>query len=470
MLPTLTFSDDAEPRAVLVGVQLPAYSTEQVESSLDELARLCKTLGLAPVARLTQKRNSTASSSVLGSGKLRELAQLTGGAGTVPSSVPSSRRRESQDDSSELSDAEDLITSLEEDSDEGSEDEESDAPRANIVVFDHDLTPTQLRNLEGATGAQVLDRSTVILYIFQRHARTREARTQVEIASLKYLTPRLRATGGNRDRQQGGIGVRGGSGESALELDRRRVRDRIAELQRELVSLERDALGRRQRRGACTVALVGYTNAGKSTLMRALTGADVLVDDRLFATLDTTVRVLHPPATPRILVSDTVGFVDRLPHDLVASFRSTLAEANQADLLLHVVDAADPLYLERMAVTRRVLSELGGGAQADLLVLNKVDRLDTESREAIAAQHANSITVSALDSSEVAKLHARIVTELEKNMIDADLFVPYATPRLLHVIRESARVLSEAHNEEGTQLTVRAPADVIEQLRAATAE
>jgi GTP-binding protein HflX len=315
----------------------------------------------------------------------------------------------------------------------------------------------------------VLDRSTVILHIFRRHAHTREARTQVEIASLKYLVPRLRATGGNRDRQQGGIGVRGGAGESALELDRRRVRDRIAELEQELKNLERETTGRRERRGATTVALVGYTNAGKSTLMRALTGADVLIDDRLFATLDTTVRALHPEAVPRILISDTVGFVDRLPHDLVASFRSTLAEANEADLLLHVIDAADPLYLERLAVTRRVLSELGVGAQPDLLVLNKADRLSTDQRAALAAQHRDSVIVSALDPSDVSKLHERIVASLERSMIDANLFVPYATPRLLHVIRERARVVAETHEEDGTHLTVRAPSAVIDQLRAALA-
>jgi len=313
----------------------------------------------------------------------------------------------------------------------------------------------------------VLDRSTVILHIFQRHARSREARIQVEIASLKYLAPRLRATGGSRDRQQGGIGVRGGAGESSLELDRRRVRNRIAELERELVSLHREASGRRDRRAARTVSLVGYTNAGKSTLMRALTGADVLVDDRLFATLDTTVRVLHPETVPRVLVSDTVGFVDRLPHDLIASFRSTLAEAREADLLLHVVDAADPLYRERMAVTRRVLAELEVGEMPELLVLNKADRLEASQREALAADHPDAIVVSARERGDVAALRQRIVAWLERGMVDASLFVSYRTPHLLHAIHERARVLDEAHDDEGTRVTVRAPMAVIEELRSA---
>ncbi|MDJ0866850.1 MAG: GTPase HflX [Myxococcota bacterium] len=461
MLPSLSLPDGARPRAVLVGIQLPDLSDDQVAASLDELARLCRTLGLDPVDRLTQRRGSTGAATVLGAGKLRELARLTGGPGAVPSPVPARRRRHAASES----DGDDDPAP-----DPGGADA-GDAGRAPVVVFDHDLTPTQLRNLEGATGAQVLDRSTVILQIFQRHARTREARTQVEIASLKYLTPRLRATGGGRrDRQQGGIGVRGGAGESALELDRRRVRDRIAELERELESLEREASERRGRRAATrTVSLVGYTNAGKSTLMRALTGAEVLAEDRLFATLDTTVRVLHPAAVPPVLVSDTVGFVDRLPHDLVASFRSTLAEAREADLLLRVVDAADPLYQERLAVTRRVLSELGAGEQPELLVLNKADRLDEAQRQALRTRHPDGVVVSALDRADVAMLRERIVRWFERGMVDASLFVPWQTSRLLHLIHERARVVSETHEDDGTRLTVRAPAAVIEQLRAAVA-
>jgi len=472
MLPSLSTPADGRPRAVLVGIQLPDLSDAQVASSLDELARLCKTLGLDPVARISQRRRSTGAPTVLGAGKLRELARLTGGAGVVPSPARSRGGRRGTEDESDGDDdaiqtAEELaVEAVDDDADELA-DGDDPTVRAGVVVFDHDLTPTQLRNLEGATGAQVLDRSTVILHIFQRHARSREARAQVEIAALKYMAPRLRATGATRDRQQGGIGVRGGAGESALELDRRRVRDRIAELERELVSLEREASGRRERRDARTVSLVGYTNAGKSTLMRALTGADVLVEDRLFATLDTTVRALHPATVPRVLVSDTVGFVDRLPHDLVASFRSTLAEARDAELLLHVVDASDPLYLERMAVTRRVLAELDVGKQPELLVLNKADRLDAEACEALTEQHPEGIVVSANRRSDVERLHARIVAWLERAMVDASLFVPYRTPRVLHVIHERARVLCETHEDEGTRVTVRAPAAVIEELRAA---
>ena len=227
------------------------------------------------------------------------------------------------------------------------------------MLVDHDLTPTQQRNLEKATGADVLDRTSVILEIFHRHAKTREARLQVEIARLRYLAPRLREGGGGGDRVRGGVGGKG-AGESALELDRRRIRDRIAELKHELSRIEGGAKTRRERRSELpTVALVGYTNAGKSSLMRALTSTEVYVADKLFATLDTTVRRLVPPTEPPILVTDTVGFIKKLPHDLVASFRSTLDEAGDADLLLHVVDAGDPAHADQLAVTREVLAEIG---------------------------------------------------------------------------------------------------------------
>src|SRR5512143_2207582 len=296
---------ETTPRAVLVGVQLPGVDDVEQVSSLTELGRLAKTLGLEVVARIIQKRASLAAGAVIGEGKLRELARLTGGTGVIPSGEPEAGA-------------------------------EPTGPRATVVLVDHDITPSQARNLERATGAEVLDRSMVILAIFQRHARSREARLQVEIARLAYMAPRLRESGG-KDRQGGGIGGKG-AGESQIELDRRKVRDRLAQLRRDLAAIEKDAATRRRRRGdqAATVAIVGYTNAGKSSLMRALTGTDLLVADQLFATLDTTVRALHPETKPRILVSATVGFIKKLPHDLVASFRSTLDEAREASLLLHV--------------------------------------------------------------------------------------------------------------------------------------
>jgi GTP-binding protein HflX len=437
--------------AVLVGVQLPEVSDVEVSASLDELGRLAETLGLRPVARLTQRRAGTGSAAVLGAGKLRALAKLTGGSGVVPSGA-SLRQKGSKP--------------AEEEDDDGEADAVPEGERATVVLFDHDLTPSQLRNLEAATSAEVLDRSSVILGIFQRHARTQEAKLQVEIARLSYLAPRLRAAHAGGDRQRGGIGGKG-AGETALELDRRRVRDRIAELRVELTRVQREADTRRARRHRHDlVALVGYTNAGKSSLMRALTGSDVLVQDRLFATLDTTVRLLQPETRPRLLVSDTVGFIKKLPHDLVASFRSTLAEARDAALLLHVVDASDPAWHSQLEVTRDVLAELDADDSPTLVVLNKADRLDDATRAALAEEMPDAILMSAFRPADVRGLHARIVAFFERDMVEEELFVSYRTPRKVHEIHETCRVLDEVHEEEGTRLRVRAPRALLAQLRA----
>src|SRR5262245_11941869 len=389
------------PRAVLVGVQLPGVSEAELTSSLDELARLGKTLGLDVVARVTQRRDRLAPAAVVGEGKLKELAALTGGSGVVPVGPPSKQREDEAAREAEAPPA-----------------EPDDASRATVVVVDHELSPSQARNLERATGAEVLDRSAVILAIFQRHARSREARLQVEIARLSYVAPRMRETGG-RDRQGGGIGGRG-AGESQLELDRRKLRDRIAELREELAAIERESGTRRRRRSEVnTAALVGYTNAGKSSWMRALTGSGVLVQDKLFATLDTTVRALSPEATPRILISDTVGFIKKLPHDLVASFRSTLDEARDADLLIQVADAADPAFPAQIEVTREVLTSLGADLGPRLLVLNKADRLDPAARERLTRDWPDALLLSSRDPADVATLRERIVAWFQRDMVEA---------------------------------------------------
>jgi GTP-binding protein HflX len=359
------------PPAVIVGVQLRGVTDEALASSLDELERLAKTLGLRVIGRVTQKRRGLGGTHVVGTGKLKELAQYTGGPGFVASYAPPGSRAALAAESLE---------------DEPVEEVENEPRQAVTVIVDHDLSPTQMRNLEKATGVEVLDRSRsmVILSIFQRHARTREAKIQVEIARLVYMAPRLREAHAGADRQRGGVGGKG-AGESALELDRRAARDRIAELRRALVGVQREAETQRSRRSSSstqTVALVGYTNAGKSRLMRALTHDSMYVADRLFATLDTTVRMLMPETRPRILISDTVGFIKDLPHDLVASFRSTLAEARDAHLLLHVLDAADPALRDQYQVTRQVLGEIGAADHPRLLILNKCDLIDDEQRRA----------------------------------------------------------------------------------------
>jgi len=446
------------PRAVLLGVQLPGVSDTEAESSLGELARLGKTLGLEIVGRVTQRRARLAPGAVVGEGKLKELARHTGGSGVVPMGPPGAKRRTRDAEEEEPEPLADAAA-------EGAE----APPRAGVVLVNHDLSPSQSRNLERATGAEVLDRSAVILAIFQRHARSREARLQVEIARLSYLAPRLRETGGGRDRQGGGIGGRG-AGESSIELDRRKVRDRIAELRAELAAIEREAGTRRKRRSELhTVALVGYTNAGKSSWMRALTGSGVLVEDKLFATLDTTVRTLQPETTPRILVSDTVGFIQQLPHDLVASFRSTLDEARDCDLLVHVVDASDPAFPSQVALTREVLASIGATESPRLMVLNKVDRLDAAARERLAAEWPEALQLSARDPADAARLRERIVARFEGEMIEAELVVPYALQRVVAEAHAAARVLAESHDEHGTRLRLRAAPEILARLRAALA-
>ncbi|HUQ07773.1 MAG TPA: GTPase HflX, partial [Kofleriaceae bacterium] len=279
------------PRAVIAAVQLPDVDDGSFSSSKAELRRLATTLGLDVIGEVTQRRGKLASGKVLGDGKLSELATWTGGTGIVEGYVKPGSKKDRDAGSTDADDEEDDDHEGEDGVDE---DDDGDAvetsAKASIVLVDHDLSPTQQRNLEKATGAQVFDRTQVILGIFHRHARTREARLQVEIARLGYEAPRLRESGGGGDRVRGGVGGKG-AGESSLELDRRRTRDRIAELRGELAQIEGGSRTRRARRSELpTVALVGYTNAGKSSLMRALTSTDVYVADKLFATLDTTVR------------------------------------------------------------------------------------------------------------------------------------------------------------------------------------
>jgi GTP-binding protein HflX len=456
----MTATAPPRPRAVLLGVQLPGVTDEEFASSLAELGRLAKTLGLDVVGRVTQRRGRLATGAVVGEGKLQDLAKFTGGTGVVPTGVPAHRRKETEVEA-EARDADD-----EAEDDAASPDAVPEGERASVVLIDHDVTPSQARNLERATGAEVLDRTAVILAIFQRHARSREARLQVEIARLNYMAPRLRESGGGKDRQGGGIGGRG-AGESSIELDRRKLRDRVAELRAELASIERDSSTRRKRREQQnTVALVGYTNAGKSSWMRQLTGSGVLVQDKLFATLDTTVRALQPETVPRVLVSDTVGFIKKLPHDLVASFRSTLDEARDADLLIHLVDASDPAFVAQLEVTRDVLREIDATEAPRLLVLNKVDKIDAATRERLAAEWPDAVQLSAKDEGDVAKLRQRIIAFFERDMVEEDLVVPYAKQRVVGEAHSSCRVVAETHDEHGTRLRLRARPEVIAKLRA----
>src|SRR6267142_2272725 len=443
-------------RAVLVGVQLAGVTDAEQRSSLTELKRLCETLGFEVVGEVTQKRQGLGAATLVGKGKLRELAAWTGGKGVVPKGPPGKAKATEEDEEEEEEETE--LPHL----------EAPPAPtgelRATVIVIDHELSPRQLRNIERATSAEVLDRTGVIIEIFHRHASSRPARLQVEIARLTYVAPRLRETGGG-ERQRGGIGQRG-AGESSIELDRRKIRDRISELKAELAAIDDESKTRRaKRQEALRVALVGYTNAGKSSLMRALTGSHVLVADKLFATLDTTVRALWPESRPRILVSDTVGFIKKLPHDLVASFRSTLDEALEASLLLQIVDAADPVFRTQMQVTREVLEEIGAGDVPWILVLNKIDRIAQTEREELMKEFPAALLVSAKDPADVGRVRDAIIGAFEANMTEVDLVVPYDAGSAIGEVHK-AHVISESYEEDGVHYRVRAPESAIERIRA----
>ena len=444
------------PKAVLVSVQLPGVTDADQQSSLKELKRLCQTLGFEVVGEATQKRQSLGAATLVGKGKLRELAAWTGGKGVVPKGPPGKTKAAEED---------------EEDEDDETEPPHTEAPpaptgalRATIIVIDHELSPRQLRNIERATSAEVFDRTGVIIEIFHRHASSRPARLQVEIARLTYVAPRLRETGGG-ERQRGGVGQRG-AGESALELDRRKIRDRISELKTELAAIEGESKTRRaKRQEALRVALVGYTNAGKSSLMRGLTGSPVFIADKLFATLDTTVRALWPESRPRILVSDTVGFIKKLPHDLVASFRSTLDEALEASLLLQVVDAADPVFRAQLQVTREVLDEIGARDVPWILVLNKIDKVAPTEREELLKEFPAALLVSAKDPEDVRRVRDTIIGTFEANMTEVELVVPYNAGSAIGEVHK-IHVISESYEEDGVHYRVRAPQSAIERIRA----
>src|SRR5712671_6488283 len=342
-------------RVVLIGVWAEG-SLASAENSLRELSRLAETAGSEVLDGLIQRRGRVDAATYVGSGKARELAELVA------------------------------------------------ATSADTVICDGELTPSQLRRLEGVVKAKVIDRTALILDIFAQHARSKEGKAQVELAQLEYLLPRLRGWGESLSRQAGGrvaggggIGTRG-PGETKIETDRRRIRARIAKLKHELagMSVGREVQrGQRRRRAVPSVAIAGYTNAGKSSLLNRLTGADVLVDDSLFATLDPAVRRARTPAGRAFTLTDTVGFVRHLPHQLVEAFRSTLEEVAEADLILHVVDGSDADPLAQIAAVREVLGQIGAGKVPELVVVNKSDAADPIVVDALRRQEPRSLVVSA---------------------------------------------------------------------------
>ena len=414
-------ADQKPARAIVAAVQLSSVSDAEFEASLTELRQLAKTLGYEVAGTVTQKRARFDAAAYFGLGKREELRLM--------------REREA----------------------------------AGVILVDHEISPSQAFNLEKEAGGEVMDRTMVILEIFHRHASSRFARAQVEIARLSYMAPRLREAAkqaGPKDRARSGTGGRSG-GESHGEVDRRKIRDRIAELQEELdaMALERGTqrTRRHERQGLARVALVGYTNAGKSTLMRALTGSEALVADKLFATLDTTVRALQPESVPRVLVSDTVGFIKNLPHGLVASFKSTLDEALEASLLAHIVDASDLGFERQIKVTEEVLNEIGAQDVPRLLIWNKIDRGGDEA--ALRARFPQCIVMSAKREGDIAKLREAIVAFFDKRLVEAELYLPWSAQKLRGQIFATCTVLEERAEGEGAFLRVRGEAEAVQRLQ-----
>lgn len=404
-------------------MQLPDVADDDFQDSVAELGRLAKTLGLQVQGTLVQKRTGFHVATYVGAGKIDELKAMVA------------------------------------------------AQDAEIVLVEHEMTPSQARTLETTLEVPVMDRTGVILEIFHRHARSRAAKAQVEIVRLQYMAPRMRELGAGADRQRGGIGAKG-AGESRMELDRRKIRDRVAELTAELDQLSSEAETQRsRRRDMLRVALVGYTNAGKSTLMRALTGSEVLVADKLFATLDTTVRTLVPETRPRILLSDTVGFIHNLPHGLVASFKSTLDEALEASLLLHVIDASDRGWRRQWEVTRDVLLEIGAGDIPRWLLFNKFDKVgDAPAQAALAqrilAEWPDAVILSAKSNDDIRFLHRKLETHFRGELVEDDIRVAYDKQHLRGAVFAECEVLGERYDEAGVVFRVRATQAAIERLRA----
>jgi GTP-binding protein HflX len=399
-----TWRPTVRERAVLVGVG-PGVA----EEDLDELAALADSAGADPVARVVQSRGGPDPATFVGKGKLEDLHA------TVHSNG------------------------------------------ADAVILDHELTPGQLRSLEERLGVKVIDRTALILDIFALHARSREGKAQVELAQLNYLLPRLRGWGEAMSRLGGGIGTRG-PGETKLEVDRQHINRRLAKLRRDLRSLARTRetkRARRQNSGVPQVAIAGYTNAGKSTLMNQMTGANVLVADQLFATLDPTTRRLQLPGGRWATVTDTVGFVSKLPHDLVEAFHSTLEEVTLAELVVHVADASSPELDRQIDAVRRVLGEIGAGDLPEVLALNKVDLVAGSERARLARRFAGSASVSALTGEGIQGLLETVEAALPRPPVEVTLLVPYGREDLTARLYRDAEVLSTELDGEGTIVVAR---------------
>ena len=409
----ISTSDTRTERVFLIGAELKCRTSWEVRDSLDELAELAVTAGAEVVGEGTQKLEAPAAGTFIGSGKADEFGRHC--------------RRQDVD----------------------------------TVIFDDELSPAQSRNLEKVFECKVLDRTALILDIFAQRARTSEGKLQIELAQLQHLLPRLTRYWSHLSRQKGGIGMRGGEGESQLEADRRRVQERIDRIREELVLVRRQRRTqrtRRQRHLWPLASIVGYTNAGKSTLLNALTGAEVLAEDKLFATLDPTTRRLRLPTNQNVLLTDTVGFIRKLPHRLVEAFKATLEEVVQADLQLHVVDISHPLAEEQIRAVNTVLEEIGAAGKPTLMVFNKIDRVKNgELVNRNLERYPNTVAVSATTGQGFPELLAELGSQLRPARELVELKVPHSEPAVIARLHAVGQVVERDYNGDSARFKARIP-------------
>jgi len=399
-------SDIEKEKVLLVGIYSLSSEKFQAQEHLEELALLTYSAGGIPVAKILQQRNRPDVNSYVGKGKLNEINGQINALGV------------------------------------------------KTIIFDDDLSPTQIRNVEKVTNAKVLDRSALILDIFASRAQTAAAKTQVELAQLQYLLPRLTRYWTHLSRQSGGIGTKG-PGETQIETDRRIISQRIGVLKSKLEKLDKQRTTQRKSRDQMTrVSLVGYTNAGKSTLMNALTNSCVFAENQLFATLDSTVR-RHQLKSQEILLSDTVGFIRKLPHHLVQSFKSTLDEVREADLLIHLVDGSSKMVHEYIEVVQQTLKELKSNKKQTLLVFNKVDRIDDEQHEMLRAEYPSALHISSVRGIGLSQLEEAIEQKIESKYRQVDLDIPIQAYRAVAFIHQRANVKNEKYTGEYVHISCR---------------
>jgi len=405
--------------AFLVGVIYGNLNFDKVNEHLEELELLAETAGAKVVHRYTQKLNKINPSFFIGPGKAQQII------------------------------------------------EHAKSLNVKLLIFDDELSPAQIKNFSNLSkSVKVIDRSTLILEIFSQHAKTKEAKTQVELAQLQYMLPRLTRAWTHLERQMGGIGARAGAGETQIEVDRRLVRTRISNLKKDLVRIDVERkTQRKKRKENYKVALAGYTNAGKSTLMKALSGSDIFIQNQLFATLDTTIRSVELDKTHNILLSDTVGFIRKLPHNLIASFRSTLMEVIESNLILIVLDSSSNFIEDHYKTITSVLDELGATNQTQI-VLNKIDLVKSESRfRFLKNQFPDGIYISALDKLRIESLKDSVIKIMDKDHVEIELHIPYSRPKDIALSQLEVQIIKREYHSDCIYLKIKGPMDKIDRIR-----